>query len=262
MTTKPARVLLVDDVPEVRTLLRAAIGLRDDLEVVGEAARGVAGVTLVDELEPDIVVLDLGLPDLTGRDVLTQILEQRPATEVVIFSGVDPDDRTWYEERAAGYVLKDADIAYLVDLLASLASGTDGPQETVTVASMSLPEDLEGVRDARRFAVRTLESWGVEEVVDEASVVVTELASNSVLHARSSYELRLTLGAHAVRVEVTDHGPGTPEPRAFTEGGESGRGLLMVAALSVSWGVERSTAGKTVWAELARNDGNGLTAAG
>lgn len=261
MTAPSARVLLVDDVPEVRTLLRAAISLRDDLEVVGEASRGVAGVTLVAELEPDIVVLDLGLPDLAGRDVLTQILAQRPTTEVVIFSGVDPEDRTWYEERAAGYVLKDADITYLVDLLGSLASSPDDT-ETVTVASMSLPADLEGVRDARRFAVRTLASWGVEEVIDEASVVVTELASNSVLHANSGYELRLTLGAHAVRVEVTDHGPGTPEPQVFSEGGESGRGLLMVAALSVSWGVERGAGGKTVWAELARHNGNGMTAAG
>lgn len=262
MTTRPARVLLVDDVPEVRTMLRTAIGVREGLEVVGEASRGLAGVTLVEELEPDIVVLDLGLPDLTGRDVLTRILELRPSTEVVIFSGVDPEDRVWFQERSAGYVLKDADITYLVDLLASLATQPSAPDASAPVASLELPDDLEGVREARRFVMRTLSEWGVEEVLDEASVVVTELASNSVIHARSAYEVRLALGAHAVRIEVADHGPGTPEPQPPSDGAESGRGLMMVAALSVSWGVEGGADGKTVWAELARGNGDSLTATG
>jgi DNA-binding NarL/FixJ family response regulator len=244
-----ARVLLVDDVPEVRTLVRRALELRGGFEVVGEASRGVAAVTLVDELAPDIVVLDLGLPDITGRDVLTRVHERRPDTKIVIFSGVDPADRTWYEERAEGYVLKDADIDYLVDLLVSIVQA-----HADTEAVLALPEDLSSMRDARHFVADTLSSWGVDSVVDEAAVVVTELAANAVIHARSDYEVRLSLTPQAVRIEVADRGPGTPEPLPPTTGGESGRGLLMVAALSVSWGVESDPDGlKVVWSELARD---------
>lgn len=243
-----ATVLLVDDVPEVRTMVRRAIELHGRFHVVGEASRGVAAVTLVQELAPDIVVLDLGLPDITGRDVLTRIHSARPTTKVVILSGVDPEDRRWYEERADALVRKDVDIRYLVDLLGSLVE-----EHVEAQVVQPLPRDLRSVGDARRFVATTLDQWGVAEVRDEAFVVVTELASNAVVHAGTPYEVRLALTPQSVRIEVVDEGPGTPEPHPPVQGGESGRGLFMVAALSVSWGVDTGSDGhKVVWSELAR----------
>lgn len=240
-------VLLVDDVPEIRAMVRRAIEARGCLRVVGEASRGVAAVTLVEELEPDIVVLDLGLPDITGRDVLTRVRELRPATRVVIFSGHEPEDRTWFEKNTEAFLAKDVDLGYLVELLESLVS-----PRTDEVA-LTLPQDLESVRQARQFVSRTMTGWGVPGVIDEASIVVTELASNAVLHAGSAYEVRLSLNPQSVRIEVRDHGAGTPEPRPPTESGESGRGLFMVAALSASWGFESGSPGeKVVWSELVR----------
>lgn len=247
-TRRPTSVLLVDDVPEVRTLVRTALRLRGGFEVVGEASRGVAAVTLVTELAPDVVVLDLGLPDIGGRDVLTRIRDENPRTKVVIFSGIDPEERAWFEERSEGYVLKDADVDYLVDLLESLVV----PPESRN-AALDLPQDLAGVRQARRFVTDTLTRWDLDDLADEASVVVTELAANAVIHARSEYVVRLVVTPHAVRIEVCDHGPGTPEPQPPTPGSESGRGLFLVSSLSASWGVDRTDDGdKVVWSELVR----------
>ena len=240
------RVLLVDDVPEVRRLVRTALRFRGGFDVVGEASTGVAAVTLVDELEPDLVVLDLGLPDITGRDVLTQVRELRPATKVVVFSGADAEDRSWYEQRVAGYVLKDADIDYLVDLLESVTRPATSEE-----AVLDLPQDLASVREARSFVRERLAEWDLESLLDDAFIVVSELAANAITHADSSYRIRLALSEAALRIEVRDGGAGTPEPQPLSMTDEHGRGLLMVAALSASWGIEEAEdQHKVVWADL------------
>lgn len=250
MTAPPSsrdlRVLLVDDVPEVRRLVRTALRFRGGFDIVGEASTGVAAVTLVAELEPDLVVLDLGLPDITGRDVLTKVRELRPSAKVVVFSGADPEDRSWYEQRVAGYVLKDADIDYLVDLLESVTRPATSEE-----AVLELPQDLASVRDARRFVRERLAEWRIESLVDDAFIVVSELAANAITHADSSYRIRLALSEAALRIEVRDGGAGTPEPQPMSMTDEHGRGLLMVAALSASWGIEEADdRHKVVWADL------------
>ena len=89
------RVLLVDDVVDVRRLLRTALRFRGGFEVIGEASDGGEAVQLADSLRPDVVVLDLGLPDIAGREVLSRIRERSPQSKVVVFSGGDTEDRAW-----------------------------------------------------------------------------------------------------------------------------------------------------------------------
>ena len=111
------RVLLVDDVADVRRLVRIALRFHGGFDVVGEAGAGLQAIELATRLRPDIVLLDLGLPDLAGRDVLTRVREVAPGAKVVVFTGADNDDRAYYEEHAAGYVRKSGDLDYLVELL-------------------------------------------------------------------------------------------------------------------------------------------------
>ena len=111
------------------------------------------------------------------------------------------------------------------------------------------------MRLARTFVARTLRKWKLGALVDDAQVVVSELASNAVVHSRS--QIRVTLrsdGKFWVRIELRDDNPRLPVPVAFSPDATSGRGLSMVDALATSWGVGRQGGGKTVWAELAVGD--------
>lgn len=247
----PIRVVLVDDAVDTRRLVRLALRLRGGFEVLAETGSGEEAVTLVQRHHPDVVVLDLGLPDLAGRDVLTQVRAAAPDVQVVVFSGADPHgaDVAWYEQHAAGYVVKNEDIDYLVDLL--VAAGRP-PSAPAASAELDLPQDLASVRKARSLVRSTLATWDLEHLHDEACLVVSELATNALNHAQSSFCVRLRLNPTTVRIEVGDGGRGTPEPQPHSATREGGRGMLLVAAMSASWGIDRSEEGKVVWAELAR----------
>jgi DNA-binding NarL/FixJ family response regulator len=238
------RVLLVDDVAEVRRVVRLALRFHGGFEVVGEARAGLQAVGLAEELRPDVVLLDLGLPDLAGREVLTRLREVAPGARVVVFTGGDEEDRAYYEKHAAAYVLKGAELDYLVQLLDAV--GRDAARHE---AAMFEPH-VSTVPQAREFVRRLLDEWGAASLFDEASLVVTELAANAVLHAGTPYEVRLSEAEGVVRIEVADLDRGTPEPQPFSDDAESGRGIVLVSALSASWGIEDEPDGKVTWAEL------------
>ena len=79
----PIRILLVDDHTVVRRGLRLAFDLEDDLEVVGEAANGQEALAKVEELQPDVVVMDLLMPVMNGVDATRAIRRDHPDVEVV-----------------------------------------------------------------------------------------------------------------------------------------------------------------------------------
>lgn len=239
------RVVLVDDDAAVRRLVRTALRFRGGFEVVGEASDGGGAVELAGRLRPDLVVLDLGLPDIAGREVLTGIRRESPTTKVVVFSGTETADRAWVRRQADGYVMKDADVDYLVTLLETVSSRREG------VATHSVPREKASLREARQFTRQTLRDWGAEHLVEDALVVTTELLTNALEHAESPCELRLCLAASSLRIEVLDEGRGTPEPLPESRTREHGRGLHIIASLSSAWGVQLiPDDGKVVWAEL------------
>lgn len=239
-----AQVLLVDDVPEVRGLVRTALRLRRGFEVVGEAADGAEAIRLTEALRPDIVVLDLSLPDLAGQELLTQIRRRSAGSQVVVYTGTDPAERGWYEDNAAGFVEKDTHVDRLVDVLETLGHHT--PVE----ATVDFPRTPASAGAARHFVADKLREWKLDPILDAALLVTSELAANAVVHADSSLRLRLSLGARTLRIDIMDSGRGTPEPQPRSSTEEHGRGLLLVAAMSAAWGIEEVTEGKTVWAEL------------
>jgi DNA-binding NarL/FixJ family response regulator len=241
----PIRVLLVDDMVEVRRLLRTALRFRGGFEVLGEAADGGEAVRMTASLHPDIVVLDLGLPDIAGRDVLSRIRDTSPRSKVVVFSGAEPAERDWVADNVEGYVLKDADLDYLVDLLESVAETREGQ------ATIDLPQELTSVRTARQFVNDMLDEWKIDKLRDDALLVVSELTANAITHAESACLLRLSVTEATLRIEVVDTGDGTPEPQPSSNTEEHGRGLHLITALTSAWGMEVIPGeGKLVWAEL------------
>jgi hypothetical protein len=119
-------------------------------------------------------------------------------------------------------------------------------------ASESYDRRPESATLARHLVHNVLGTWGLSELIDRAGLVATELVSNAVRHARGE-GLRVTvirLPRGRVQVSVLDRDCTQPEIRTPSPDGISGRGLLLVDALSVVWGVELLPGGKRVWAVL------------
>lgn len=243
-------VLVVDDAADARVLLRAALRVRGGFEVVGEAGTGEDALLLAGMLRPDVIVLDLGLPDMTGRDLLTRIRRRAPTSRIVVFSGGDTD-RNWFEQRSSGYVVKGEEIGGLLEVVAQVAS-----DQTHDRAALELPADPVAPAQARAVVRDLLVRWGFRDLVDEAILVVSELVANSVEHAGSVCAVLVDRAEGSIRIEVRDQATGTErpavQPREPGHQADRGRGLMIVSALASDWGVEATERSRSVWVELAR----------
>lgn len=103
---------------------------------------------------------------------------------------------------------------------------------------------------ARRFVDETLDVAGVADGADDAKLVVTELATNSVMHARSDFTVSVCVTAEEVCISVSDDSCDQPELTRRRGDEQGGRGLGIVASLATSWGSAPSGTGKCVWARL------------
>jgi anti-sigma regulatory factor (Ser/Thr protein kinase) len=106
---------------------------------------------------------------------------------------------------------------------------------------------------ARRFVSGLLERrpYGARVSAENVKLVVSELATNAVIHAGTPFSVSVRCDGSAVRISVQDSNSAPPVMRDPAPTAPSGRGLRLVAALARGWGVERARDGKTVWAELA-----------
>lgn len=119
------------------------------------------------------------------------------------------------------------------------------------VAAIDLPADASSPASAREFVRSVLGRWSCDHLVDTALLISSELVTNAIVHARSPLRLRLRLAHEVVRIEVADEGQGTPAPREPDRDRPGGRGLPIIEALSIDWGMAPTSAGKVVWADLA-----------
>lgn len=111
------------------------------------------------------------------------------------------------------------------------------------------------VPSVRRFLHEALESLGSTEMEYEASMLVTELATNAVLHARTPFEVAVSFDDTCLRLAVADRSPKWPMLKSHNANATTGRGLSVVSAVASAWGVDGHADGKTVWAELRSGKG-------
>ncbi len=119
------RALLVDDHTVVRQGLRRLLESDDGIAVVGEASSGRAAVEMVQEVQPHVVVMDVGLPELNGVEATRQIVKRLDGTRVLILTmhGDDVYVRQSLRAGAHGYVLKDADSEDLIQAVKTVGGG-------------------------------------------------------------------------------------------------------------------------------------------
>jgi DNA-binding NarL/FixJ family response regulator len=119
------RILIADDHGVVREGLRAVLGSESDMEVVGEAATGKEVVERAAELRPDVILIDIQMPDLNGIEATRRILEANPDVGVVVLTMFEDDDSVFSAMRAGarGYVLKGAPPSEILKVVRAVAAG-------------------------------------------------------------------------------------------------------------------------------------------
>ena len=240
--------VLVDDVEEMRDLLRAVLVRDGRFEIVGEAADGAEAIGVVAAMKPDLVVLDIGMPTLDGIAALPELRKVSNATRVVMLSGFPAEQmaKPAIDGGAVGYIEKGEDVRTLPSHLYELAAVLGAVQRVLdTVYS----PDLTSPRQARadlRSALAANVSPSTNEVVQ---LLTTELVTNAIQHAHGSVKVTAEIAGDRIRIAVADEGSGVPVQTTASEDDEGGRGLALVDNLAVRWGVEELPAGKVVWFE-------------
>jgi anti-sigma regulatory factor (Ser/Thr protein kinase) len=120
--------------------------------------------------------------------------------------------------------------------------------------SFDLHADPRNVREARAALRGALLRSDAEQLVDTATLVLSELVTNAFVHAATDVRVNVWSSRHAVRVEVEDGGAHLPKARHYAETAGTGRGLHLLAGLVDRWGVLARMTGKTVWFEIGHFD--------
>ncbi len=173
------RVFIVDDHPLAREGLTAM--LRDDetVDVVGEIGSGRQAVWMIEARRPDVVLLDLALPDMSGLDVLREVNRRCPATMVLVVSSSDAADdvRSLLDAGARGYVLKTCGRRQLLEAIATVARGGRSVAAEVARAARQPPPPLRPRLSDREAEVVRLVATGAtnREIAD-----VLDLSDESV----------------------------------------------------------------------------------
>ena len=195
------RVVVVDDHALVRQGTRDILERVPDIEVVGEAADGEEALRLVDELEPDVVLIDVGLPGMSGVDATRILRRDHPAVSVVALTIHDDDEYVigMLEAGATGYLLKDVRNAELVHAVLAVGRGESVLHPCVTAAvlgevraRMGQPQPAAAVLSDREAEILEL----VAEGFDTRAIANTLSVSCRTVESHLSNAFR-KLGVHS-----------------------------------------------------------------
>lgn len=125
MADSPATILLIDDHPLLRQGIKQLVDMEDDMTVVGQASNATDGIRLAIELEPDLILLDLNMPDINGIEALGMLREQGVGSRIIIFTVSDHEHDVVAALRAGadGYLLKDMEPEDMIRQLHQAAVG-------------------------------------------------------------------------------------------------------------------------------------------
>jgi DNA-binding NarL/FixJ family response regulator len=186
---KRIRVLLCDDQALVRSGFRMILDARPDLDVVGEAEDGVEGVERARALEPDVVLMDIRMPNLDGIGATRQIVSSGSPARVLILTTFDPDEYVYEAIRAgaSGFLLKDVEPEELVDAIRVVAAGNALLGASVTTrllerfgrAPVTTPPALDDLTERELEILRLLaEGLTNAEIADRLVVSETTVKSH------------------------------------------------------------------------------------
>ena len=180
------RALIADDHTLFRDGLRALLASIPDIEVVGEASNGKEALRLAAEHQPDVILMDIQMPDLNGIEATRQILRTSPHVGIIVLTMLQDDDTVFAVMRAGarGYVLKGADQSVLLRAVRAVASGESLCSPEIAARLMQFFASLEPVSRSELFPELTeREREILSYIADEHTNV--ELAENLVISMKT-----------------------------------------------------------------------------
>jgi len=203
------RVLIVDDHAVVRAGLKLLLDAEDDLEPVGEAGTARDAIFEARSTKPDVVLLDVVMPDQSGLDVLPQLLHERPETKVLVLSMQDDPSyvREAFAAGAHGYVLKEAADEEVVTAVREVASGSNyvhpalGARLIAAEAKERAAADADPLSDREREVLRLLALGHTNQEIAEQLYISVRTAESHRAHIMQ--KLRLSTRAELVRYALS-----------------------------------------------------------
>jgi NarL family two-component system response regulator LiaR len=119
------KILIADDHPMMREALRTALEDEPDLQVIGEASHGVEALKLAEELLPNVILMDLLMPELNGLEAIAKLQESHPQIKILVVTSLEDEEKVLsaIQAGALGYFPKTAPRTYLLDAIRKVADG-------------------------------------------------------------------------------------------------------------------------------------------
>ena len=119
------KILIVDDHPMMREALQTAFEGEDDLEMIGEAPDAIKALKMLETLKPDVIMMDMLLPEMSGLEAIEKIIESNPQAKILVLSSMEDEERiiSAIQAGALGYFPKTAPRTYLLEAIRKVADG-------------------------------------------------------------------------------------------------------------------------------------------
>lgn len=191
--TKKIRLLISDDHPVVRVGISGMLSGEEDFEVVGEATNGVEAVSLANRFKPDVILMDLRMPEMDGVEAISRIKAQSPEINVLVLTTYesDADVLRALERGATGYMLKDAPREDLFEAIRATAEGKSPLSPDVAARLVHrVREPAEELLSSREIEILELVAGGAsnKEIAKQLWISDTTVKSH-VLHIFNKLEV-------------------------------------------------------------------------
>jgi DNA-binding NarL/FixJ family response regulator len=195
------RVAIVDDDPLVRAGLAMILNGSHDIEIVGEAADGAAGISLVDDAYPDVVLMDIRMPHMDGLEATATLSTRPDPPAVIVLTTFDADEYVVRALRdgATGFLLKDTPPAAIVDAVRKVADGEPMLSPSVTAQLIRRLSETSTVLPDDRARVARARLGDLSDREREVALAVGAGKANAEI-ARELYMSVATVKAHVSRI--------------------------------------------------------------